>query len=558
MLLSALAEGADRLAARVALELGARLVVPMPMPRPLYEDDFNTPSSRDEFADLVDRSSGLVHLPLLPGVTEQDIREPGHARDQEYAKVGAYIARHSQVFVAFWDGAAERADTTGGTAQTVGFRLRGVPAPYAVPHHALVFATTPGPVVHIETPRESNPASAPLSCAARIVHPDDLVHDSVNRICERIDLFNADAREHRQHLRDREGESAAQLLNTDRQSVPSSLKALPVSCRRIADQYAVADGLALHFGAETRSTWKWVTLGVMATAIAFHLHAASFELHHEDPSSFAAGLASLPWFLIAFLALSTFTATWVYGRAEKREYQTKYQDYRALAEALRIQFFWRVAGVDDPVVEHYLRKQHSELEWIRSALKSCDVLTSAAEPSSADDRTSPVESFHLVTTWIEDQRRYFASKARSEEEKLRKEARTVGWFLKLSGGLAVVLAFLLALPLLSTVVPLAPLRELRLGHVPYEVLMVVVPLLAVGAGLLDGYGRLLARAEHVRQFTRMSDLFSAADRELERLHAQGLQAEATALIRDLGIEALDENGDWLILHRERPLEVPPG
>src|SRR5438094_7688168 len=43
MLLSPLAEGADRLAARVALDMGVRLVVPLPMPRQLYLDDFSDP-----------------------------------------------------------------------------------------------------------------------------------------------------------------------------------------------------------------------------------------------------------------------------------------------------------------------------------------------------------------------------------------------------------------------------------------------------------------------------------------------------------------------------------
>ena len=160
-----------------------------------------------------------------------------------------------------------------------------------------------------------------------------------------------------EELEAREGESVAELLNTDRPSLAAALASLPGACRRIAGQYATADGLALHYGAHTRSTWKRVTLGVMAAAVAFHLHAASFALHDDTPSSLVAGLATLPWFLIAFLVLSSFTATWVYGRAEKHEYQTKYQDYRALAEALRIQFFWRIAGVADPVVENYLRKQ---------------------------------------------------------------------------------------------------------------------------------------------------------------------------------------------------------
>src|SRR5258708_13261016 len=42
ILLSPLAEGADRLAARVALEIGARLIVPLPMARSAYEQDFKS------------------------------------------------------------------------------------------------------------------------------------------------------------------------------------------------------------------------------------------------------------------------------------------------------------------------------------------------------------------------------------------------------------------------------------------------------------------------------------------------------------------------------------
>src|SRR5688572_15949462 len=40
--INSLAEGADRLAARVALKHGAKIVVPLPMSRELYETDFET------------------------------------------------------------------------------------------------------------------------------------------------------------------------------------------------------------------------------------------------------------------------------------------------------------------------------------------------------------------------------------------------------------------------------------------------------------------------------------------------------------------------------------
>src|SRR4051812_39076652 len=54
ILLSSLAEGADRLVARVALEHGARLIAPLPLRRELYEADF--PETVGEFRTLYERA----------------------------------------------------------------------------------------------------------------------------------------------------------------------------------------------------------------------------------------------------------------------------------------------------------------------------------------------------------------------------------------------------------------------------------------------------------------------------------------------------------------------
>src|SRR5438270_13428229 len=53
-LLSPLAEGADRAAAELALSCGIKLVVPLPMAQPEYEQDFATPESLREFRKLLE------------------------------------------------------------------------------------------------------------------------------------------------------------------------------------------------------------------------------------------------------------------------------------------------------------------------------------------------------------------------------------------------------------------------------------------------------------------------------------------------------------------------
>ena len=104
LVLSPLAEGADRLVARVGLldEVGARLVVPLPMPAALYEDDFEEPGSVDEFRALLARADCTFVVP--PATDPEFISNPGRARDQRYELAGEYVVGQSQILIALWDG----------------------------------------------------------------------------------------------------------------------------------------------------------------------------------------------------------------------------------------------------------------------------------------------------------------------------------------------------------------------------------------------------------------------------------------------------------------------
>lgn len=105
LLVSPLAEGADRLVTHCLLDRGARLQVPMPMPLEAYLEDFPEPASRQEILNLMARASGVVQLP--PSVT----------REAAYQQVGRYILRNCDVLIALWDGQA--AQGQGGTGDIV-------------------------------------------------------------------------------------------------------------------------------------------------------------------------------------------------------------------------------------------------------------------------------------------------------------------------------------------------------------------------------------------------------------------------------------------------------
>jgi hypothetical protein len=56
----------------------------------------------------------------------------------------------------------------------------------------------------------------------------------------------------------------------------------------------------------------------------------------------------------------------------------------------------------------------------------------------------------------------------------------------------------------------------------------------------------------------MYHFFVSAKRLLEKRVENSHWDGAREIIRELGKEALAENGDWFMLHRARPPEVPKG
>jgi hypothetical protein len=118
VVVSPLAEGADRLIAREAVANGFPLHCPLPFPRDEYERDFATEASRREFRDLLARAAFVRELPGVRGTAASE----GAA----YAAVGRVVVDESDVLLALWDGAAARGD--GGTAHVVEDALaRAVP-----------------------------------------------------------------------------------------------------------------------------------------------------------------------------------------------------------------------------------------------------------------------------------------------------------------------------------------------------------------------------------------------------------------------------------------------
>lgn len=556
LLLSPLAEGSDRLVARVALELGVRLVVPLPLPLELYEQDFASEASRAEFRRLLSHAESSYVLPLMRGNTDQGIGEYGDQRNRQYAQVGALIARQSQVFLALWDGASDTGhDKVGGTAEVVRFRLEGVPPSYEPTSASPLSYSSSGRVYHLVTPRIGQPVP-PKALTSVLLLPTRQTAASFDEREGWMDRFNEDALQLDGQLTPARVTSMSYLLNAKEHEVDAAARSLPASAQMTMARYAVADTMALHFATYTRAASRKLFLWVFVSALFFNLFHSLPHPHISEHPSLGERLIAVPWLLLLFLASSVVASYWVHREATEQDYQNKHQDYRALAEALRIQFFWQVAGVQGDVADHYLRKQRGALEWIRNALRAWDTESSANEAREAVEGLLPDRLAYVARNWVFEQRNYFASKARREQATLEDEEKKIEWLVRVSVAMALLLAVVLTVPLIVPIHALEAVKHWVEEPLTHGLVMVVIVTLAVVAGLRHGYNQQMARSEHAKQFGRMSELFDAAQTHLSAQLDAGKLEHGAALLRELGQEALEENGDWVLLHRERPLEVP--
>ena len=139
IVISSLAEGADRLVAQTAMkDLSARLVVPLPLPRENYGLDFETPQSRAEFDRMLARADTVIDAPIV--FAGEAWKTYSEERNHQYAWIGAYAGRNADALIAIWNG--KPAQGTGGTAHVVDWFKKGeAPGIYAVPAYASHRAT---------------------------------------------------------------------------------------------------------------------------------------------------------------------------------------------------------------------------------------------------------------------------------------------------------------------------------------------------------------------------------------------------------------------------------
>lgn len=155
--ISPLAEGTDRIFAKVALELDFELCCVMPFVQAEFEKDFAEGSALEP--------DSLNQFRILIGQAKTRFELDGNRADQDwaYGTAGRTVLNQSDLLVVVWDG--ERLGKRGGTEDTLDAALRqGVPVVWvdARSPHSWQLVDTISSLTR--APRPSNPASAATDC----------------------------------------------------------------------------------------------------------------------------------------------------------------------------------------------------------------------------------------------------------------------------------------------------------------------------------------------------------------------------------------------------------
>ncbi len=541
-LLTGLAEGADRMAARVFCDLRASLiregnrpasewemVAVLPMAEEGYRDDF--PESVGEFDDLLSQATAVI---TLSGPSTEDLRAHPELRVDRYEALGRRLVRHSNILAAFWDG--QYIDRRGGASHMVRLKLEGdaeAVSSFSIARHDC------GPVWRLPVNRKSNKNIAGIAEASPQepvwLYPEGahLSKVSFEASWRAMDQFNA-----RQQtcLDPASVEQSVQWLSPSHQASEDLRQKLGLLDRRTVGVYAAADIMAMKI--EGRRLWLMRALYGLGGLLALCLWTA---LDNVLQLWMAAGYV--------VLVIAIFVGV---RKIRRRELSDDPLSYRFLAEALRVQTYWSIAHVREHparreapqghsenwealrALDSLLSQQAQEIGWAREALR-----IGALDPDCVRNLNDDLRSAHLEH-WIKDQLSYFKRAERRHEKRIQNIGR--------ASVACAVLAIVSAAGVVAIDVSKLFPEEIR--HF-FAIPAAVFPPFAL---LLESYSDRLALEEQQKSAIRMQSVFGRAAQAWNGRRTGA--RERDHLIRSLGQEALAECAYWLVLRKSKPTKIP--
>jgi hypothetical protein len=342
-LVSPIADGADQIAAEVALEQGWELQAILPFKRARYRDSLPDDAARAAFDDLLARASCTLEL---PGEEETEI--------EAYVMTGRATVAHCDVLIAIWDGRPPRG--RGGTGEVVqlaitrGTAIIHIPIDPRLPDRLLWSAFDPTVLTTADQSSAQRPVDRDSICdlltGLLMLPPDPSEHrfyqrfasERLRRIRTRIEypLLLAAAGVRRVGFRDIREKHAEKMIRDEWQRYRegcATAHEIDAPIDRLEEAYCWADRLATHFAQSYRSGHIF---NFLLGGIAVCMGLAAFLVQRYKFVE-----ASLEMLITLAIILNAHVAT-------RNEWHRRWLDYRQLAERLRPMRSLKLLGIAAP------------------------------------------------------------------------------------------------------------------------------------------------------------------------------------------------------------------
>ncbi len=527
---TSVAEGADRIGARVALEMGFGLDCVLPFERTAFAHDFESEESRDEYEGLLAKARAVFEL--------DGSRRDDAVRALAYQAASERVLAQSDVLIAIWTGA--EAKGPGGTATTVRSALRsGTPVLWinasqpderylqdtegtwtqftseALRGHVLQILSSPGPadgVARDDYFSERMPRFAPLNGTWRAFRAVVLPGHGTRR---RAVLRRIGDEANREWLAG--WETKPSLPGTVVGELNASLQ----------PQFRWADGLSNYYGNQYRSTFVLIyLLGAVAVLLAVLGQTLGIDGAGGGGEAFK-----------AIVSLGTIGA--ILGLrhlGEHRRWHDRWIDYRLLAEFFRQMGFLAPLCISPPRAQQPLHRSsqdpgNSWMGWhARAVAREMGVISAALNAEYLQSARAM-----LRDGWVSHQLDYHRHNAAANRQ-MQHRLQLAGT-VTLAGTVGGILLLLIT------------------GASAWSVMAAVLP--AVGAGIAgirsqSEMERIARRSGAIA--TGLSEFRDALDRVVIE-DAAGTSQRLSSLAQSLATAMTDDVLDWRIVFDSRQAEV---
>ena len=500
-LFSSVAEGADRFVANIFLDLKKtnekykerfELIIPLPFEDEEYKNDFENDSDK-EFDDLLKQAKRKFCVGCNCRKTE---------RAEHYLETGKFVADSSLILIALWD---RQEGKKGGTADIVKYKRTGDESDVAkstFEYEGSVF------VLPCKRNASIDQASALQTQDIQLSLETVLKDSTIREALEKIEEINSDAVKISHEARTRS--KSLLIINEEKLDAPQ---------KSILNSYSVLDLLALRFHKRYTHTVIWLFIIGLFIVISLTIYTNLWTKESV--------------LIIIMILIVLAGIIYFYSRITKDH--AKYLYNRTLAEALRIQFYWNIAGISHNVSDYILRIHRKEFTWIEHILSSiyginynCEPLTSATIGS-------------LTTNWVKNQADFFESSIRTMTRKLYKY--------HIVSNISFIIAFALLLSIFFLEKFYAIDNNMNYLQVLIGTLLSIFALIRAFIQI-KGYDQLL------NQYDLMYVLYQKAETKIKQVSSTVLKTDDQhAYLKELffiiGQEALIENGNWYLILKEK-------